>query len=148
MMSTQTTYYATEIDRLEALIEGYQGSLNWWADQEARFDSRAEDLYAVASAIETNIGPLPAVLQPVWNLHTTHTWEGNAASQSRTRLGIHSDRLSGAVTTLRALVTDLEAEAAAAASEANHAAGQVGSYRWRLEDAREDLRNEQYSTWD
>ena len=139
MMSTGTASQ-TEIERLERNLSSYYGSKNRWANQEAHFDDRVEALNRVAAAIDINLAPLPSILDPVWAMHTTHTWEGNAATQSRTRLGIHEERASGAITTLRALVADLEAEAATAASEANYAAQRVRDYNWLIGQTQDDLR--------
>ena len=139
MMSTGTTYYATEAERLQANIDSYQGSLGYWQREEAHYDDRAAACRAAAAGIDTNTDPLGTILAPVWGLHTTHTWEGGAATRSRNRLDIHSSRAAGAITTLRALADDLWAEAENAQNRANTAGGEAGRYQTLISNARDDL---------
>ena len=139
MMSTGTTYYATEAERLQANIDSYQGSLGYWQREEARYDDHAAACRAAAAGIDTNTDPLGTILAPVWGLHTTHTWEGGAATRSRNRLDIHSGRAAGAITALRALADDLWAEAITAQNRADTAGGEAGRYQTLISNARDDL---------
>lgn len=144
-MSTGAIYYESDIDRIETDIASYRGSRDYWTSVETTADDRAADCRRVASAIRANTDPLSTVLQPVFDLHTTHTWEGNAATQSRNRLDIHSERATGAITTLRGLATDLEAEAAVAALRADTAAQEVANYAWKITMAQDDLQAARHS---
>ena len=138
-MSTGVTFHTSEVDRIQSQIDGFEGSRDYWARQEAYWDERNEALRACASAIDTNMAPLPQVLEPVERLHNSHTWEGTAANQSRTRLGMHGERARAAITTLDALVDDLQAEAGVAYNEASYAGGRAQEYRTKIELARGDL---------
>ena len=142
MMSTGTTYYETKAELLQANIDAYQGSLFYWQREEAHYGEHADACRAAAAGIDTNTDPLGSVLAPVWGLHTTHTWEGGAATRSRNRLDIHSGRTTGAITALRALADDLRAEAENAQNRANSAGSEVGRYRTLILDSQDDLRAE------
>jgi len=105
----------------------------WAAEQ------RAETLRSVASQMTNNIDPLRGVFTPVHRYHTVNTWEGNAATQSRTRLDTHEGRTTGAITTLDGIVDDLYDAAALADGAASSARSQASSTSWRLSQARDDL---------
>jgi hypothetical protein len=69
---------------------------------------KARDLAATANALRRSTAPLSGVLNTVRALHTSMTWEGNAATASRRRLDIHDERCASALNAIDSLIADLQ----------------------------------------
>lgn len=113
----------------EQELYGLRNSLTYWVDREDTYSDRATRLRQLSDNIEMEIIPLPQVLTPIDRLHTTHTWEGNAATQSRTNLGHHHGRLEDAIGSLRGLIADLDAQAAESSGIASAASTHASRVR-------------------
>lgn len=132
MSNTIEAQNAAEIHRKSEQRSDLWSDVRVYEGRERAAEDRAEELRSVARNIDAQTGPLRQVFLPIRGLHTATTWEGNAATQSRTRLDIHESRTSGAITTLDALVDDLYAEATRADADASSARASAGSARWSI----------------
>jgi hypothetical protein len=70
--------------------------------------TKARDFEDTASALSRSTAPLSGVLNTVRALHTSMTWEGNAATASRRRLDIHDERCASALNAIDSLIADLQ----------------------------------------
>ncbi len=75
-------------------------------------DAAAADMRRVADQLDLVVSPLLTVLTPIVDLHNAHTWEGNAAEASRTRLRDLIDRTDSAHRSIGNVVADLRNAAA------------------------------------
>lgn len=100
-----------------------------WQRNERDAEARAAELRLVAEGIKTEMVPLDGLFISINGLHNSTTWEGNAATQSRTRLDTNEGRVSQARDMLNGLVLDLEAEEAQAEGQAAVARTYAG-YAW------------------
>jgi len=66
----------------------------------------------VATDIERITEPLYTALEPVTAIHTTATWEGRAATASRTRLARFDEQRAAALGSIGNLITELRSTAA------------------------------------
>lgn len=135
-MSTDT---AMEIADLEREIERLGHNAGYWQTMQTNAESKAQAMDTVAEQLAIHSNPLLTVFRPIENLHNVTTWEGDAATQSRTRLGTHIERVSDALAMIDGLISDLEVEAGKAHSHASDAEGLANYYRTQLSYARGDL---------
>ena len=140
MMQTSTdTVDQQAIDAINTEISFLNNGLGYWIGEEVEHNNRATKLRETADGIDLNAAPLQNILRPIWDFHTSNTWEGGAATRSRTRLGTHEERISDVITTLNRLVADLDAEAALEEGLASEAGAQVSAFRVQLSSARTEL---------
>lgn len=130
MTDTMAQQAADRIQELADDIERHSQYFNYWQGVETAANARAGDLRRVKLGLTANIEPLVGIFNPIRTYHTANTWEGNAATASRERLGIHEDVLRGAQRNLEALIDDLQAELVIAEGEAGRAEEQAGRYSW------------------
>lgn len=134
-----STDVETQVADLQREIESLSRDAGYWHTMQTNAESKAQAMNAVAEQLSTNSNPLLNVFRPIEDLHNANTWEGNAATQSRTRLGEQMQRVSQALQMIDGLIGDLEAEAGKAYSYASEAEGLANYYRTQLGHARSDL---------
>lgn len=127
-----------ELDRRRnqaELAETY-ADIRQWSDSAHRFEATAEDARRIAHLLDDEIGQLRRIFDPVRALHTSSTWEGNAADQSRRRLDRHEDQLTIGLWQIDRLVDQLETKAIAATRAADASRDSIDSAQrraWSLE---------------
>lgn len=96
------------------------------------YEDRAAAMRTLAASLTTAIQPLRSAFNPIRSLHTTQTWEGQAATASRTRLDGHEIRHNTAIRSIDGLIDDLVTEAAVAEQRRSTTLGEIDDIRWQI----------------
>ncbi|NNK92601.1 MAG: hypothetical protein HKO87_09230 [Acidimicrobiia bacterium] len=100
-----------------------------WARSRARAaDADVVAMRRVAIELERTIEPLRTALQPIAGLHTTPTWEGQAATASRTRLARLDEKRTSAVSSIDHLIAELRTTASRRETTADAHWGDYATY--------------------
>jgi len=100
-----------------------------WGDKADEYGQAAQRMRIVAGRLRFELTALHDLFGPIRNLHTTGTWQGNAATLSRRRLDAHEDRHNSAVRAINGIADDLDTEASAADHQATQARQNETYYR-------------------
>lgn len=120
-------------------IEGYLREETAWAQRAADLDGQQRDMREVARRLSEELTPLNNLFLPIRELHNTSTWEGNAATQSRTRLDGYENQYEAAVRSINGLIDSLNSRAGELYAEEQSAYGSVRYFRTLKENAMEDF---------
>ena len=104
------------------------------SDSAHRFEATAEDARRIARLLEHEVAILHRTFSPLRTLHTSSTWEGLAASQSRRRLDRHEDEFTMELRRIDRVIDELATRAFAAMRSAE-------ATRDLLESAQREARN-------
>ncbi len=115
-----------------------------WGDTAVRLEIEAEDARRTARLLEDELTRLRGAFDPIRALHTSSTWVGKAADQSRHRLEQHEQHYVSGLRRIDRLVDELEVRAVVANRAADASRDSIESARrrtWELEAALARLDN-------
>lgn len=97
-----------------------------------QYGAHAEQARALARDLTATVAPLRSLFDGIRSAHTPATWEGNAATQSRSRLDTHEIRTAQAVRQIDALIDELTDRAYQLEQQRNAGLDQIEDIRWQL----------------
>lgn len=119
-------------NRLEDVLEQSEAELSRLHDQVELHGEYAARARAVAGQLTDNVAPLRSLFDGIRSLHTTATWQGNAATESRSRLDVHELRTTQAVRQIDALIDELVERAQQFERQRSAGLGQIEDLRWQV----------------
>ncbi len=128
-----------ETARLQRELARSRQSLNYLNNHAESHDSNALRMRQIAARLTNEIQPLRTVFTPLRQLHTSHTWEGQAATASRRRLDQHEIRHTAAIRGIDRLIDDLETTAQWHAAESAELSTQINNVRWAIQSLERQL---------
>lgn len=127
--------HAETLAGLEQLTATYD-TIRRWTDAAHQFEAEAEDARRLARNLGDELVNLRRLFDPVRDLHTTATWEGDAADHSRRRLDQHEDQFAIGLWQIDRLIDQLDTKAIAATRSADASRDSIDSAQrkaWSLE---------------
>lgn len=121
-----------ELRRLEQVHAAAGRAARAASQQGAELRASSAQLTAVSE-------PLIGVLDAVRALHTSHNWEGAAATRSRLRLDALEQRCSAALAAIDGILSDLDDQSRMQAGIADRAYAEQRRLGPRLHELREEL---------
>ena len=119
------------IDAEERFAQHHDEITRLQAQREQDGDHAAQ-ARALAQSLTNTVQPLRSLFDPIRSLHTTTTWQGNAATESRVRLDGHEARTNQAVRQIDALIDDLEQLALQLEQQRNAGLSEIEDLRWQM----------------
>jgi len=110
-------------------IEYQLEQASYWNGKADDYGQAAQRMRQIAGQLRTEVSALTDLFGPIRRLHTTATWQGNAATLSRNRLDVHEDRHRFAVRAIEGIANDLDADASTADHHASQARSNERHYR-------------------
>jgi len=91
-------------------IEAEQRSMRSWGNLADGYTQTIIDMQRVSRLLQAEVTALHNLFLPIRSLHTTATWEGDAATLSRQRLDTTESRFAAALAMINSLIGDLRGE--------------------------------------
>lgn len=120
------------VPEVEDEIAEHHAELSALHSEVNQYGEYAEQARALARELTNTVAPLRSLFDGIRSLHTTATWQGNAATESRSRLDIHEIRTAQAVRQIDALIDELTDRAHRLEQQRSAGLGQIDDLRWQI----------------
>ena len=127
---------AAERSQLREQIRLREAAATSYEIQARGHEDSAMQMRQIANDLSFEVEPLRTVFRPIRALHIPNTWEGQAATASRTRLDGHEARTNSAIRSIDGLIEDLQDRAVIEDGLGDGLRGQANSLRsgnWTLQ---------------
>ena len=121
-----------QLDQINTDIHYRNIALGHLHQEAANYEDEAARMRSLAAGLTTALEPLRTAFNGIRSLHTTRTWEGQAATASRARLDGHEIQHNTAIRSIDGLIDDLEAEAAVTEQRRSATLGEISDIRWQI----------------